>query len=251
MTRTLLPALLLVLSACNTVDDYFSSLATEALLLGIEDPPEDVDFDLGEAASVTAYVAEARSLSSFSANLVDDATVTFGGRALPRTGHGLYSADSSSDAALDYVAGTSYVLAIVEDGTNTVSVTAPPAPDLVGAPGPQETHQAGAGMSIDLSGQGFDNQIVLVGTSDGQGGASLTWDSRPTSADEYIDWIGGNGDVGTVVIPGSAFPDADTIYLLGVAGIVRAPDSAFDGLNPLVSNLASGQVATAIVRTAP
>ena len=91
----------------------------------------------------------------------------------------------------------------------------------------------------------------IVGTADDAGNTELTYDSRPRSASEYIDWLEDREEVGVIVLPGSAFPSPGQVYLVGVAGVDRAPDSAFDGLNPLVSNYASGSLATVAVVTAP
>jgi hypothetical protein len=249
-----LPLLLLlplVLSACDSVDDYFSVMAAQAMFLGIDEPPAGVDIDLGAAATATAFVAEARSLDSFSANLVNGAQVSIDGVLMESAGSGTYEVDSSVNDALDYVAGDVYTLTVVEGGARTVWIEAPPAPVLNGAPDPQALHPAGTGFTVDLSGQGFQNYIILVGTSDIDGNVALTYDSRPQTADEYIDWIGARDEVGQVPIPGEAFPNPATPYVLGVAGIVRAPDSSFDELNPLVSNFASGTVATSLVTTSP
>lgn len=248
-----LPLLLLplfLLSACDAVDDYFAVMATQAMFLGMEEAPPEVDVELGATATAQAFVAEARSLDSFSANLVNDAQVSIDGVLMESAGSGTYEVDSST-ADLDYAVGDTYTLTIVEGGANTVWIQAPPVPDLVGAPDPQAPIPAGTGFTVDLTGQGFENYIILVGTSDLDGNVELTYDSRPQTADEYIDWIRARDEVGEVPIPGDAFPDGGTAYVLGVAGIVRAPDSSFDGLNPLVSNFASGSVATTAVTTAP
>jgi hypothetical protein len=39
--------------------------------------------------------------------------------------------------------------------------------------------------------------------------------------------------------------------VLGLAGVVKAPDADFEGFNPLVSNFALGSLAVATVTTAP
>jgi hypothetical protein len=258
MIRTLPLLILLALStsACDQVDDYFSVMAAEGILLGIEDAPAEVDFELGSAVTASAFLAEARSLDSFSANLIDDAdqvTIARGDVAveMESAGSGLYEADSSVDDSLTYTAGVLYTLRVVAGGASTVSIQAPEAPELVGAPDPQDFHPAGQPITIDLTGQGFVNYVALVGTADAQGNVELTYDNRPQTADDYIDWFRGSDDVTVVTIPGTAFPDSGTPYVLGVAGIDRAPDSAFDGLNPLVSNFAAGTVATALVATSP
>jgi len=234
-------------------------VAAEGLLLGIDEEqmPDELDLELGAAVTASAFLARARSLNDVSANLWDDAdrvTIVRGDFAadLDNLGNGLYEVDSSIDAELEYVVGNTYRLAVQEgDDIRDVRIVAPPAPDLVGAPDPEDLHPTGAAITIDLTGQGFNNYIAVVATSDSDGNVQFTYDSRPTSASEYVDWIRSRDEVTTVEIPGTAFPDPATPYVIGVAGIVRAKDAEFDGLNPLVSNFAAGSVTPALVTTAP
>ena len=228
--------------------DVFSNVAVEALILGVDEPIEGVD--LGAAAGATAFLAEAESLTSFESNLLDDAdrvwvqTTTMAAVDLSPMGSGLYEATSDDAPALQYAEGAVYVLSVTDGGESfEVSGSAPPPPSLSGVPD-VGTHTAGAALSFDLSGQGYDNYLAVVADDDG----NLTYDNRPVSAGDYIDWIGGS-DVSVVTIPGEAFPTARTAYVLGIAGIRRADD--FDGFNPLVSNLALGSLAVEAIGTAP
>lgn len=260
----LLPLLFLLIAAlpltgCSNIDDYFSTAAAEGLLLGLDEEgmPPEVDVDIGAAATASAFLARARSLDNVSANLWSDADRVAIARGdftadLDSLGSGLYEVDSSIDPDLVYVVGSTYRLAVEDGGTvRDVTIVAPPAPILDGAPEPTDLHPAGQGLTIDLTGQGFNNYVAVVATSDAEGNVAFTYDSRPETASDYVDWIRSRDEVTTVEIPGSAFPSPGTPYVLGIAGVVRARDAAFDGLNPLVSNFAAGSITPTLVATAP
>ncbi len=251
------PALLLAAAAVvtapgcicgNSCFDIFSNVAVEGLVLGVDEPVEGID--LGAAAGATAFLAEAESLRDFESNLLDDAdrvwvqTETTSAVNLSALGDGLYEVTTDTAPGFAYSVGATYSIH-VQDGGQSFSVAgvAPPPPTLAGVPGPG-THAAGAALTFDLSGQNFDNYLAVVADQDG----NLTYDNRPDTAGDYIDWIGGD-DVGTITVPGTAFPAAGTAYVLGVAGIRKGDD--FDGFNPLVSNLAIGSLAVEAVATAP
>jgi hypothetical protein len=256
MRRLLLVLSALPLLACSNLDDYFSTMAAEGLLLGLEEvPPEFADeVELGAAATATSFVAAARSLTNFEANLVDDAdrvVITRGDSItdLDNLGDGLYEVDSSIDEEFEYVVGGRYRLQIERAGkAHYVDIVAPAPPELVGLP---EIHSVNTPITVDLTGQGFNNYIAIVGTVDAEGNLDLTYDSRPRDAGEYIDWIRARNEVTTVELPASAFPRTGTPYLVAIAGMVRAKDADFEALNPLVSNFAAGSAAPALVTTAP
>jgi hypothetical protein len=228
--------------------DFLSNVAVEALVLGVDEPVEGID--LGAAAGVTVFLAEAESLSSFEANLLDDAdrvwvqTETMAAVDLIALGDGLYEATSDESEGLTYSVGATYSIRVSDGGeTFLVSGEAPPPPVLTGVPAPG-THAAGSALSFDLSDQNFDNYLAVVADEDG----NLVYDNRPETSGDYIDWIRGT-DVGVVTIPGQAFPSPGTAYVLGLAGVRKGDD--FDGFNPLVSNLALGSLAVEAIVTAP
>jgi hypothetical protein len=95
-------------------------------------------------------------------------------------------------------------------------------------------------------GQQFDNYLAVVATENGD----ITYSNEPQTAGEYLEWIGGGDVVTNITIPASAFPDPGAGYVIGVAGIRRASDSAFDNFNPLVSNLAMGSLSVSALVTA-
>ena len=130
-TARFFPALVVFLSAgiitsgCSEIDDYFSTVAAEALFIGVDNPAAAEALGLGPelavGATATAFLAQARSLDSVAENLFSDADsvsisdgITSVG--LPSAGNGLYTVTSADDAELAYVIGRSYALEVYEDG---------------------------------------------------------------------------------------------------------------------------------------
>jgi len=242
-------------SFLDGLDDYVSNVVCEGIYLGVDDPDlaAQLGLDVSDGAATTVFLARATSLSSVEANLLTDAdsvSLRSGGSTveLENQGDGTYLA--LGDGGLGYAAGATYVLEVDHDGrSHTASAVAPDPPDLGDLPdaGAGELHPTGQDLTVDLTGQGYDNWLGLVLDADG----TVTWDNRPESAGDYIDWIGGSDDVGVVTIPGSAFPDAGSVYVVGVAGVRRSLDAELSNFNPIVSNWAVGALAAAPVGTAP
>ncbi len=258
MHRISLLLVALPLLGCSNIDDYFSTIVAEGLLLGIEElPAEFADVGLGASATATTFVAEARSLNDVESNLVDNAdrvAIAQGDSVadLENLGSGLYETDSSLDADLVYVVGGSYRLQVERSGdAHYVDIVAPAPPDLVGVPGPADLHPANTTITVDLTGQGYNNYLALVAQVDVNGDYELTYTTIPETAGDYIDWIRDRNEVTTVEIPGSAFPSAGSAYIVAVAGVAKAKDADFESLNPLVSNFAAGSASPAAVTTAP
>jgi len=259
----LLPLLTVVLctaltnTACSEIGDYFSTIAAEGMFLGVDDPAAaaalGLDAELAAGATASTFLAQARSLDSISENLFSDAdsvSITDGTTSveLAALGNGLYNVNSNEAPELAYVIGRSYTLQVREDGElYTAEMMAPPPPTLGGVPDAQagESHPANVELAVSL-GQQFDNYLVVV--VDGSG--EITYSNEPETASDYINWISSNDVVASVTIPGSAFPAAGTGYIVGIAGVRRAADSAFDNFNPLVSNLAMGSTSVAALVTA-
>lgn len=255
-STALLVAATLLGSGCawwDSVNDYWNNVATEAVFLGVDDP--DVAELLGSAAAVTAFVAEAESLSDVESNLLDDAEriwLTASGMNevdLSNEGSGLYLALSSDDANLEYQANRAYTLSIRggdSSDVRSVTLNAPPQPTLSGVPVSPATHTAGQDMTVGL-GREYDNYVAVVVDLEG----NFTYDNRPEGVSEYLDWFGSGDAISEVTIPGSAFPNADTGYILAIAGVDKARDADFNDLNKLVSNFAAGAFAAEDVLTAP
>jgi hypothetical protein len=250
--------LALPIVGCSEIDDYFSTVAAEALFLGLDDPAAaealGLSADLATGASATAFLARARSLSSVSENLFSDAdsvSIADGVSSveLLARDNGLYSVDSSENVELGYVVGRSYALEVYDDGRlYSAEMLAPPPPALAGVPDPQAgaTHPSQTALELSM-GQQFDNYLAVVVDESG----TITYSNEPQTAGDYLNWIAGSDTFIDITIPASAFPAPSSGYIVGVAGIRRASDSAFDNFNPLVSNLAMGTLAVSALITAP
>lgn len=242
------------LSGCANFVDYFSPATAQAILIGSEDLPMGIE--LGAAAEATVFVARARSIDSFAANLIDDANLVqlsspAGAVDLANSGTGTYSLSATDNAGLSYSAGLTYTLRVEEGGKVRIgSVVAPEAPNLGNSTDPIQ-HSAGSSLQFDLSGQGFDQYVAAVGLVDPSGDFILTYDNRPTTAQDYIDWIGPGGDPGVISIPGDAFPEAGASYVVGVAGLAQSDPGSFSKFNPAISNFVAGSLAGRLVVTTP
>jgi hypothetical protein len=233
------------------VDDYLSNVVAEGVYLASSDPA--LTAELGGSGAATAFLARATSLSDIESNLLDDADrvrLLRGSAAvtLANEGSGTYAAVGDGD--LVYSEGATYTLEVLDrDRVYTASAVAPPAPDLGPLPDPAvpEYHPAGQPITIDLTGQGFDNWVGVVLDDAGE----LTWDNRPQDVGDYLAWIGDSEAITTVQIPGSAFPNPGAAYVLGVAGIRRSADRDVENFNPLLTNFALGALSAAPISTAP
>jgi hypothetical protein len=67
----------------------------------------------------------------------------------------------------------------------------------------------------------------------------VTHDNLPTDISEVLE-MGGNDDTSsTLEIPGSAFA-AESIYAVGIGGLVKADSADFEEVNTLLSGFKSG-----------
>jgi hypothetical protein len=197
---------------------------------------------LSAGTSATAFVADAAASSEMSNGLVSGAGVTVEGVALAEDAAtpGLYL--MTPDQGPAYAAGDTWTLEVDRGDAvlRTATVTLPPpAPDGVvddSGPGGSVQLRAGEGMSIDLSGIGFQSSLVVVVSADGQ----ATFTNEPTSIDEVYQ-MSQSDDAGVVQIPGSAFPSPGT-YVLGVAGLANNTGADHEGFNTLLSRVRAGML---------
>jgi hypothetical protein len=111
-------------------------------------------------------------------------------------------------------------------------VTAPPPPDA----DLPTAHSAGQPLSVDLAGQGFDSVLVVVLDA---ASLELSYSNEPADIQELYEFgHGGTGD--SVEIPGDAFP-GDSLYAVGVAGLVTADAADLDEVNTALSSMLAGK----------
>lgn len=116
----------------------------------------------------------------------------------------------------------------------SVRVPLPQAADLDFDP----VRNPGEDLVIDLSGQGFDYAFAAV--YDWRGDELYT--SAPLDNDAIVDFVLPRAEpLDRVVIPGSAFPQ-DDFYIVGIAGMQRAPVEGVVGLNEALTAVFAGRL---------
>lgn len=233
------------------IEGYTERFVVMGTYLGVA--PFDADIDLSEAgfsgAKAAIFLADAAQY-----NEIENAPVTGLQPLLRSAGNGALTMVEeengkyviSGDDGLVYsdAEQTSVVVTYLEE-ERQISVFAPQAPDLSAVP---EIHTAGAGMTIDLSEQGFDNALVVV--IDAESG-EITYSNEPEGIEALYEMAHGEGgalsdDETTepeplvVVIPERAFAE-ESIYAIGVAGLVVGETEDMVGINTALSSIIAGQ----------
>lgn len=266
----------LALAGCNTFD-FLSPHVVEGVLVGVE--VSDGDSSLGDGPVFGAvFLAEATSIRDVSSNLVtdpDSLTLSTQGDQAPleEADDGLFVTGLDAITSLTWSADQAIELTMVRDGdTNTGQVVVPRAPIVSGIPQavdldaiPQdwselteqellelleeqaaqvEFHPPGASIEVDLTAEDYEYWVVVV--TDQQG--NITWDNLPRQSDQLVDWIMAAEPIDRIEIPGEAFAEPDSLYAVGVAGVVFADTKDYSGFNWLISNVGAGTLTvTALV----
>ena len=250
MRTALLGTVVLLATACDleqaqdTLEGLTNPLVMEAIVIGVE-PPEDERISLEgsgfDSTLATVFLADARSVNDLENAPVTTATVKVNGTDLSHQGGGIYVVESG----LTYVDNASWnvTAATGSGGGRAIGVAVlPPAPN-VNVP---DQHDKNTPLDVALGGQGFDNALIVV--LDTQSG-NVTWSNEPEGIKETYDFIFPDAGPGTITIPGDAFPD-DSLYAVGVAGMVKADDATFENMNTVISGIITGKMKFAPVATA-
>jgi hypothetical protein len=246
-----------LLVGCNldklkeNVEGLTNPLVAEGLFLGVE-PPSSQDIDLSgtefdNAAAAAVMLADASNVNDLEEAPVTEAAVGVLSDAIGRVdlhedSDGTYSA--SADDGLVYTEGDDVVLSMgVGNTTAKMGARLPRSPNVAGIPA---SGAPNAGFTVDLSGQDFDNVLVVV--LDGATG-DVTFDNRPDDIKAIYDLTHGEGSL-VVEVPGGAVPD-ESIYLVGVAGLKNTDSSDMDEVNTALSAFITGRMAFTAHRTLP
>ena len=245
--------LLAMLSGCGNITDLQDSISgltnttvIEAIILGVAGPesddiPQDILDSFNEGTSLQALLVDADAVAAMnSADPVTGATVSVQGDPMgsvtaSEIEGGLYTLEPGG--GLDYAAGSRWTVSVMlpnESEAGTATLTLPQSASF----SLSEGHTTGESLVLDLNGQGFTWVFVLViDTVTGE----VTYSNESEIAD-----VGGlyevtHGDdlVGMVEVPGVAFPQ-DSVYAVGVAGMVHQDDDSIDNLNTLLSGVIAG-----------
>lgn len=235
----------------ETVEDLTNPTVVQGVVLGVEEPEEgtvdlsQIDVDIG--TGFTMFVASAAEVSDLENAPIEGATVSLKGNkkvVAQDDGDGVYTIEPPSE--LVYNVGASWTASVdspeVKE-TGTISVTLPEATTMTVG----EVWEPNKGMSLDFRNQGFDSALIMV--YDAQNG-ELTWDNRPETISEIYEVTNSQEKVGIVEVPGSAFP-RESLYVMGVTGMVNAKNSDIDGMNSLLSGLMAGKMKLFPIATIP
>ena len=237
--------------AKETVEDLTNPTVGQAVILGVEEPnSEQIDLsniDVEVGTGFTMFLANAAEVSDLENAPVEGAAVNVSGNnqvAAVDSGDGIYTVEPGQ--GLEYVVGSSLTMSVDVPGveeTGTISIELPDAVEM----SVEELWEKDAAMSLDFRGQGFGSALIIV--YDAQNG-ELTWDNRPETISEVYEVTKGTEQVGIVEVPGAAFPK-ESLYVLGVTGMVNADSGDIDGMNTLLSGLMAGKMKLFPVATLP
>jgi len=235
------------LIGCDAFKGVTEPLVSQGIILGVEAPQSDqidlsgTDFQQGTAASI--FLADATSVDDLSNAPIEGATVDIRGPGdmgnvdVPDAGDGLYAV-LPTDQTLDYQGNADWTIVAQRDpksdpGKATIHLPPPADLDI------PEQHDQGQPMQLDLSGKGFTS--VLVAVIDVESG-TVTFDNEPKDIKAIYDMTRGSEEVGDFEIPGTAFPDDQKVYAVGVAGMQHTKAEDLDGLNTLLTSFMAGDM---------
>lgn len=236
---------------CNfEVPDEISGLTSrfvaQGMYLGIEAPEDEniasalEESDFGGGAQLTVFFADAANVDEIEEAPIAGLRPVFrsdsaGSSDLVEGAEGQYTLNESADIA--YVGGENIVISVeYADESRKLNALTPQGPSFSLA----EIHTAGAPMAVNLQGQGFDTTLVtVIDVVTGE----VTYDNLPTDISEVLD-LGGEEDESSssIEIPGVAFA-TESIYAVGVGGLVKSDTANFVEVNTLLSGLKSGTMA--------
>ena len=93
-------------------------------------------------------------------------------------------------------------------------------------------------MLIDLSSQEYDQVLVVVFDV---GSGQVTFSNEPRDVMELYEFSTADDAGAGLTIPASAFPD-ESIYAVGVAGLVKGDSVNFSSMNTALSSLQAGKL---------
>ena len=245
------PLVLLGFGGCQRLqatEELAAPVVAQGLFVGLELP--DGYVITGDEGDILQYSAACLMFLAYVSDpsALEDAPLEAAGVAfrsdentplpLADEGDGKYLVTAAD--GLVYQPGDTALVSIAADSeTASVSVDAPAAPTVDISPimTPQ------VDFTVDISGQGYDNVIVLVYDIAKK---KITWQNLPETVGDTYDYTHAEVAVESVTVPGSALPGEGT-FLVGVAGMQMADVSTFTGANQTLSAFMAGQFAPRIV----
>ena len=255
MNKTLMIMLgLSVTMGCSEIDklkEDIEKITNQTVLSGLILGAEEFSHPLIDAEALTFDLNESRvflASAGVDSSDLDPAPITGATVDFESATNGTltYNEDSGGFYALNQDDGLSYTdnemaTIIFEDdaGVHSISNVLPAAADF----DLPDSHDAGADVVIDLTGQGFESYLVAVTRfPDGE----LVYSNEPTTFQEIYDLSNSETDLTEVVIPGDAF-DQEGVYAIALAAMVGAETEDMVELNTILSSLLAGKVKTDVI----
>lgn len=239
--------LLLMLASCNfqdilddattTFEGLTNPLVVQGWYVGVAEPESDqidlsgTDFDKG--AALTVFLADAGNANELDKAPVSGAGVQADGVDLSEESDGAYAA--SSDDGLTYTEGGDSLVSVqIGDGMAEATVLTPAAADA----NIPTTGALGANLTVDLSGQGFDNVLVVVLD---MASAEVVWTNTPSDIKGVYDFATAD-QVNSLTVPGAEAFAGSGVYAVGVAGMNKADSDSFVDMNTALSSVMAGKL---------
>jgi hypothetical protein len=217
-----------------------SFVPPESELVNIENSP------YAEGTITTIGLADAKNAADLENAPVSGAAVTIRGNVqidAPETSPGIYTVELGSELA--YTANQTWNIDInpsEDDEVASVSINLPAGIDLAMIP---EEHTANQPLLLDLTGAGYNSAIIIV--LDGATG-NTTYSNEPKTVSDLYNFMTGDEEVTSVEIPATAFPN-QTVYMVGVAGMVHTTTEDISEMNTALSKFMAGQMLFKVTST--
>ena len=259
-----MPLLLANLSGCDLIaqgkekindvkekiEGLTNPLVADGVILSFV-PPESELIDFSNtpysAGTITTIgLADAKNAADLANAPISGAAVTVRGNVqidAEETSPGIYTVELGSE--LEYTANQTWGIDInpaEAEEIATVTLNLPAPIDLSSI---SEFHTANESLNIDVAGAGFNSAIVLV--LDGATG-NTTYSNEPKTITELYNFMTGDDELTTVEVPAEAFPN-QTLYLVGVAGMVHTTEDDIVNANTALSKFMAGQMHFATTST--
>lgn len=250
MRKLMVPAALLFLATgCDLFDEskeilsgLTNPLVVQGMVLGIEAPDaEGIDLegtDYEEGTLMVAFLADAANVDEIEDAPVTGASVRLEGDVMgsieaTEAGGGSYTI--TPDQGVAYVDGADWTMVVGVDGELSTATLRLAEEVTLTVP---EQHSQDSPISLDLTAGAYDSALVVV--LDGRSG-EITYSNEPAGVKEYYDFTHSTETVGVVEIPGEAFPE-QSLYAVGVAGMLNSGADDLDGMNTLLSAVMVGKM---------
>jgi hypothetical protein len=224
----------------DTLDGLTNPLVVQGLILGVAEPDsEEIDLsqtDFSKGTAVTVFAADAASVNEIENAPVTGASISvkIGEQAavdLEEAGGGAYKVAGEE---VGYNASAMAELSVgIGDSAAGAQVMLPP-PANATLP---EQHD-GSELVIDLSSQEFDQILVVVFDA---GSGEVTFSNEPKDVMELYEFSTADDAGAGVTIPASAFP-GESVYAVGIAGLVKGDSDNFSSMNTALSSIQAGQI---------